>query len=192
MDKNMVIQHVQFGEVAAYLQADQEVQTDKDKEDKEGNERRMGDDTSQNKDHHATQHALDTDIIMKDKTDSSCNSSISSSSSSSSSSSNNSNSSSSSSSSSSSNNNSNSSSSSSSEDDMQRPRAFLAQYAISEIPTLIGDVSPFPEIIKTGKDYTELYCTVPYCRVLSCLVLPCLVLSCLVLSCLVLSCLVLS
>ena len=132
MDKNMVIQHVQFGEVAAYLQADQEVQTDKDKEDKEGNERRMGDDTSQNEDHHATHHAFDTDITIKNTVDSSSNNS--------------------------SNNSSSSSSSSSNEEDVQRPRTFLAQYAISEIPTLIEDVSPFPEIIKTGvKPCTALY-----------------------------------
>jgi hypothetical protein len=136
MDKNMVIQHVQFGEVAAYLQADQEAHTDKDKEEKEGNERRMGDDSSQNEDHHATHHALDTDITMKNTADSSGNNS----------------------SSSSGGNNSSSSSSSSSEDDVQRPRTFLAQYAISEIPTLIEDVSPFPEIIKTGdKPCTALY-----------------------------------
>ena len=30
-------------------------------------------------------------------------------------------------------------------------RTFLAQYALSEIPTLEEDVRPFPEIIKTGK-----------------------------------------
>ena len=30
-------------------------------------------------------------------------------------------------------------------------RTFLAQYALSEIPTLEDDVRPFPEIIKTGK-----------------------------------------
>ena len=134
MDKNMVIQHVQFGEVAAYLLDDQEVHTDKDKEDKgdigEDNGLQRANDISQNADHYVTHHAFDTDIAVTNTTDSSSSSSSSS----------------------------NSNNSSSSKENMQRPRTFLAQYAISEIPTLIGDVSPFPEIIKTGdKAHTVLY-----------------------------------
>ena len=43
-------------------------------------------------------------------------------------------------------------SSSSSIEKGQRPRTFLAQYAISEIPSLVEDVSPFPDIIKTGDE----------------------------------------
>ena len=31
-------------------------------------------------------------------------------------------------------------------------RTFLAQYALSEIPTLEDDVKPFPDIIKTGEE----------------------------------------
>ena len=35
-------------------------------------------------------------------------------------------------------------------------RTFLAQHALSEIPTLEADVKPFPDMIKTGDQHSEI------------------------------------
>ena len=122
MDKNMVMQHLQFGEVAAYLQDDQEVQKDKNKIIE--NEEQGKDDKNQDFDSNSTSSNSNNNNNNKGRSNDSSDSG----------------------------NGHSSSSSSSSDKNEQRPRTFLAQYAISEIPTLAEDVSPFPDIIKTGDE----------------------------------------